>query len=139
VLLAGAVLLAGCGGKNPLNRQPVRGNVTLDGAPLERGVIEFHSQHERGVASGALIENGRYSLPTEKGLPEGSYLVRIYSSKDRPPDVRASEDGELAAPGAELPGIELIPAKYNAFSEIVCQVSARSRNQFDFDIVTSGN
>lgn len=139
MLVAGTVVLAGCGGKNPLNRQPVWGNVTLDGEPLQRGVIEFHTQRERGVASGALIENGRYSLPTEKGLPEGEYLVRIYSGKENPPDMQPPDGDELPAPAADLPGIELIPARYNAFSEIVREVSTRQRNQFDFELVTSDN
>ncbi|MFW5693142.1 MAG: hypothetical protein ACOCWL_02905 [Thermoguttaceae bacterium] len=130
-------LLSGCGGDNPLNRQAVSGNVTLDGAPLERGVIEFHAQRERGVASGALIQNGSYSLPREKGLPEGSYLVRIYSGKEHVPDMQGRDDGELPGPASELPAVELIPPRYNAFSDIVREVSAETSNEFDFDVVTS--
>ncbi len=137
LLVAGTSILAGCGGKNPRDRQPVSGSVTLNGGRLEHGVIEFHSQQERGVASGALIENGEYFLPEAKGLPEGSYIVRIYSGKENPPDMRAPDGGELPAPAAELPGVELIPPNFNVFSDIIRKVVADEENRFDFEITTS--
>jgi hypothetical protein len=128
-----AAALAGCGPGNPLNRQAVGGNVTLDGAPLDHGTIEFAPQQPGGVGSGAMIESGKYSITVAQGLPPGKYLVRICSAEAGP-----SADNPKAppGPGSVTPGKERIPPRYNAKSDQVVEVVAGRGNSFDFTIQT---
>jgi hypothetical protein len=131
LLLCGAV---GCG--NSLNRQQVSGQVTLDGAPLDHGIVEFTPQQPGGVGSGSEIKNGRYAIEAARGLPPGRYLVRLYSGSRE----------ELAAPASPLgPALasatvarERIPAKYNTQSQLNVEVVGNKANVLDFQIKTNG-
>jgi len=135
--LLGLAVLAGCGPANPLGRKAVWGNVTLDGQPLERGNISFDPvERSGGIRSGGLIAAGAYSISAEDGLPPGKYKVRIFAAQANPPDMKGPDGGPLPAPAAELPGRSLIPPQYNVQSDIVREVKADGRNQFDFAITT---
>ena len=89
VALLGACLtvpLGGCGG---VKRVPVTGSVTLDGKPLEGGVLLFHPDASRGNTNRAgctgPVKNGRYTLVTSgvtrdetgDGAPLGWYKVTL--------------------------------------------------------------
>lgn len=117
--------LTSCGGANPLGRQAISGEVTLDGAPVEQGVIQFTPEAggESRVGTGAVVQAGRYSIPADKGLPPGRYKVMVFSGQgsDQTPEM----------PGdAGQPPEEKIPAKYNVKSELVITVSADGPNEF---------
>lgn len=88
---------AGCGKSNPLGRQAVTGTISLNGQPLEHGTIEFSPQGE-GTASGAVIENGSFSIPADKGLPP-----ETISSASPPPMKRASRSTCPVSPPRSLP------------------------------------
>jgi len=88
------VTVFGCGSRNPLGRRAFSGRVTLAGKPLDQGTISFEPQQQPGFAGGAVILDGRYEVPAEKGLPPGKYLVRIYST----------EGGGVTQPAAGPPG-----------------------------------
>ncbi len=136
-LLAVAAMgvLAGCGPGNPLGRKAISGRITLDGAPLEQGNIRFEPlDGKSGIASGAVIEDGRFAMAKLKGLPPGKYRVRIFSSEPAP-QVPGPE-GELPAPGADLPGRSLIPPEYNTASQIVHEVTADGGERFELDVQT---
>jgi hypothetical protein len=80
-----------------------------------------------------MIQDGSYSVPAEKGLPPGKYLVRISSVAEDP-----------SAPVPEMPGMpedggvgeaeERIPAEYNTESKQEVTVTSEGPNKFDFDI-----
>ena len=73
-------LLAGC--SNSGGRIGVGGAVTLDGKPLENGLINF--QPAPGVeapSAGGAIANGSYDLPANSGLMPGEYRVIIQAFK----------------------------------------------------------
>ncbi len=133
VLLLSCVLF-GCGSGNPLGRLAVSGKVMLDGEPLECGSIEFAPRQHTGVGSGAVITNGNYSIPTQKGLPPGKYLVRIFSTEE---GANRSLPAQPAEPGTYRPSVERIPPKYNTQSDQVVEVTADGSNRFDFDVVTN--
>jgi hypothetical protein len=129
--LAAVCLLAvaGCT-KQPTNgRQPVSGKVTLKGAPLDSGSIQFLAPDTGGALSGGVISNGEYSIPARQGLPVGKYKVVI----------SAAAPG-AAAPAEEMPGEagpeaeERIPPEYNVNSDITVEVAADKENVFNFDI-----
>lgn len=125
--------LVGCGGDNPLNRQPVSGTVTLDGQPIDHGSIEFSPQDPEGVSSGGMIVDGEYSVPAEKGLPPGKYRVRIYAPEGGVPVPADQPPG----PGVGPPPKERIPPAYNRESEIMVEVIEGGDNTFEYTIQSS--
>ncbi|MCA9220365.1 MAG: carboxypeptidase regulatory-like domain-containing protein [Planctomycetales bacterium] len=123
-----AVCVAGCG-PDLGGRVPISGQVTLGGQPLNDGTIEFVAS-DGSSQTGTTISNGSFSLPEEKGLPPGSYIVRISSFE-------AGAAPEEAAPGdsSAIPEPkELIPAEYNVESNLTAEVTADGDNSFQFDI-----
>ena len=125
-----AALVAGCG-SDPLGRKALSGKVTLDGAPLDKGAIEFHPQ-DGGVQSGGLIEGGRYSIAAKDGTTPGKYLVRLYDTYDTPP-----------LPPGHMPGDDLpkppkpkVPAEWNSASQKTIDVNKEGPFEFNFDVVT---
>jgi hypothetical protein len=126
------LVVVGCGPRT--DRLPVSGTVNLNGAPLESGVIRLTSVGtERVLASGAMIQNGTFSIPADKGLSPGTYHVEINA-----PDVDAPPIIARQTPGG--PGIPIqpdrIPPEYNVDSDKTVQIAADSENHFEFDIVT---
>ncbi|EAQ81816.1 carboxypeptidase-like regulatory domain-containing protein [Blastopirellula marina] len=124
--------LLGCGSpQDSLNRQPVSGSVTLKGQPLDRGSISLETQNSaQGTSGGAVIENGEFSISRQRGLPPGSYTVRIYS-----PDPTT-----LGWPAGEAPGEsrrepqERVPAAWNTKSAQTVVVEDGGENRFDLAI-----
>ena len=126
------VSLAGCGSNNPLGRKAVSGKVTLDGAPLDNGTIEFAPLVAGGVPSGGLITAGSYSIPAEQGLPVGKYRVSIIDQPTPPP-----------LPKGHMPGDDLPPAPkpkigadWNSKSKQTIEVKAEGPFVFDFAVTT---
>lgn len=130
--LALAVSAAGCGGDNPLGRKAIYGKVTLNGAPLESGAIEFHPLVQAGVQSGGIISGGSYSIPAEQGLTAGKYRVAIIDNVPTPP-----------LPPGYMPGDDLppsppsqVPPEWNSQSQHTIDLSADGPFEFSFDIST---
>ena len=132
-LVTALLLLGGCG--SPSDRLEVTGKVTLNGVPLESGSIRFTSAGaEKLAASGAMIQNGEFVIPQEKGLPPGTYLVEISSPDTSAPlVVYPTAPGEPALPPTAP---ERIPAQYNSKSKQTIQVTADGENHFEFPINT---
>jgi hypothetical protein len=57
-----AVLAGGCG-----STATVSGEVTVDGKPIDKGVISYVPADDKGAPATAPIENGRYELKTRPG------------------------------------------------------------------------
>ena len=73
VVAAGTLLLGGCGGATP-SKFPtamLKGAVTIDGAPVERGQLNFQPLGS-GQSATAVIEQGQYSL---NAAPHGKVRV----------------------------------------------------------------
>jgi hypothetical protein len=134
-LLISTVLLwaiAGCGGDNPLGRKALQGTVTLDGAPIANGSIDFQPMQAGGVQSGGVITGGKYSIRAEQGLPEGKYRVAIHAS-----DASAGALPAGAMPGDDVPPVkELVPEEWNSKSEHTIEVTSKSSQEFNFEIST---
>ena len=85
------------------------------------------------MASGAMINNGAYHIPREKGLLPGTYHLEINAPDNAGPPVMARN-----TPGG--PGIpvaaERIPPEYNINSNKTIEVTTDGDNHFVFDIVS---
>ncbi len=125
-----SLLLIGCGDTSD-GREAISGKVTLKSQPLDSGMIQFlPTGNDQSTASGAIITNGSYSIPKDKGLKPGTYKVLISSGE---PGTAAEEQ----APGdssQRTVAKERIPAKYNAESKEIIEVKKGGPNQFDYAI-----
>jgi hypothetical protein len=131
-----ALAAAGCGAPDDeLPRQAVSGRITLDGKPLERGMISFAPLGGGGaspVSVGAVIREGSYSIARAGGPVPGSYRVAIISEGGAP-------EAADAAPGpGELKSArkEPIPARYNAATTLKADVVKGGSNTFDYELTS---
>ena len=123
--------LLGCGGGDGLNRKAISGKVTVDGAAVPNGSVNFEPLYQGGVGSGAVITKGAYKIEQKDGLPPGKYRVQI-----------TGDDGTNfgVSPG-KMPGDEdmppikqLVPASWNSGSKHEIEVKAEGPFEFDFAI-----
>ncbi|MBM4095503.1 MAG: hypothetical protein FJ261_01865 [Planctomycetes bacterium] len=124
IVLMAAMVAIGCGSDAPTH--PVKGRVTLDGAPLENGSIRFSPTGEASPAGGE-IKNGEYSLMA----PPGESKVEITSTKV------IGQRKAYNTPDSPMVDItkEVVPEKYNARSTLKIEVKAGS-NSKDFELST---
>jgi hypothetical protein len=140
VLVCAAVFLpVGCSGSSDgLPREPISGTVTFDGQTLANGSISFipsggPAGQGDATPGGGTITNGKFSIDRESGLVPGTYNVAIYAS-ERSARTRPAQVG--AAPKAsELPK-ELIPAKFNANTELKTEITKGGGNVLTFTLQT---
>ena len=125
-----AILIAGC--QAPSDRLAVSGEVILDGTPLDSGSIRFSgADKEAPVSTGAMIRDGHFDIPQDKGLPPGTYYLQI-SSPDTASDPVSTADApqQRGIPVAQ----DRIPAAYNVNSDKTVEVTIDGDNHFVFDI-----
>jgi hypothetical protein len=138
VALVASSLIVFVGCRSRSDRLAVSGEVTLDGTPLDAGSIRLTSTGTgRLFASGALIQNGKFHIPQEKGLPPGTYRVEVSS-----PDTKAPLVVYKGAPGEPMlppTATELIPPEYNSNSKHTVEITTNGDNNFKFEIVHRGN
>jgi len=124
LLVAG--LIVGCG-KSEEKRYGVSGTVKYKGEPIKYGTINFRA--DNGATAGAEIKDGKYDMPAVGGLPEGNYRVAVTYPDPKIPAPRAD-----LPPGESGPVREMLPAKYNAQTELTAQIKAQSTNDVSFDL-----
>ena len=123
VLFCFAALFVGCQKNDGLCT--VEGTVTLDGAPLADGMINFGPMAgASGPATGAKITDGKYSARASAG----EMVVTIRSQKKE--TVQDPDHGDM------VQMTELVPEKYNQQSELKATIQP-GKNTFDFDLKTA--
>jgi hypothetical protein len=119
-------LLSGCSRSS--QESQVSGRVLLDGKRIGPGTIVFAPVGDGKPATGAVDENGNYSMHTnrEVGLGAGKYKIAV-SIRELPPDIKRGD--------RPPPGKLLIPEKYedNAKSGLEYDVSPGS-NTIDIEL-----
>lgn len=127
--------LAGCGGSGDgYNRQPITGQVILDGKPLENGMITFAQPSGDEPVASAFIENGVYKVERGDGPIPGAHRVSIWSRKPTGRQIRNPND-----PGEMIEEVRnIIPPRYGSKSELTADVKEGS-NTFDFKLEGGGN
>jgi hypothetical protein len=132
IMAVGLLNLAGCS-EDDLPREAVSGSVTLDGNPLNSGVITFvPNGPDIPSQGGAPVVDGKYSIPRAQGLVPGKYKVVISSGEGRP---EKKVDTATDMPGMPpIPAKQAIPPQYNAASILEASVTAGGKNQFDFNL-----
>jgi hypothetical protein len=125
-----AFLLIGCSSSN---RAVVKGSVTLDGEPVDGGMILFFPANEQYKADQgrAEIKNGSYEIAAGKGPPPGNYRVEITWQKKTGKQVVSKGD----PPNMEDETIQVIPPQYNQKSQLTKEIKAGD-NKLDFPLTS---
>jgi hypothetical protein len=124
-----ALAAAGCGGHG-IPREPVSGKVTLDGSPLDNGLITFTPEDNTRPPAGTAITDGSYRMGRADGPAPGPHTVTISSRKPTGKKLKS----------ADFPGTfveetrESIPPQYNVDSRLGIEVKRGGENRFDFDL-----
>lgn len=126
-----SVVIVGCGRVNysGAQRYPLSGKVTVDGTPMEHGLITFLPQDDSGRVCGEPITGGTYSVPEERGATAGKYKVQINWNK---PTGKKVLDVDTREPIMDETK-EGLPEKYHKNSELTAEVSSH-KTTFDFDL-----
>ena len=125
------VASSGCGPKT--DRLQISGDISLDGSPLDQGAIEFLlNEGEKLLSSGAVIKDGKFFIPREKGLPPGTYHLSISSADTEGPKVLSAPRQQGGIPVYR----DRIPSKYNSDSQETIEVTPSGDNHFVFDILS---
>jgi hypothetical protein len=119
------LLAAAC--SDPAGRQGISGRVTFEGQPLKSGQIEFRPSGNEPYQAGAVIKKGTYKIAAAQGLSPGTYRVFIsHMTGGLTPEEREAGKKPKRA-------VEVLPAKYNAKSQLTVEVKPGT-NKFDFDL-----
>lgn len=117
--LSFATLLSGCGANERIKLVTVSGEVTLNGTPLQDGVVEMMDL-KTGYAAGApLDESGHFNI---ERIPIGTYVVAV-----RPP--------YLPPPGEPIP---LRPATMGPIRKIPAKYSNSAKSGFTLSVSNEG-
>jgi len=129
-LLLAVVLVApmvGCSGGD--GRLAVKGTVTLDGQPLERGSINFRpAPGNQAPSSGGTVRNGEFALPAAHGLKPGDYLVTIQAFRKTGKMVDDPQMGKIE---------EMAAIAFQETMPLEATVSADAENRFSFSLTTA--
>jgi hypothetical protein len=135
-------VLTGCsGGSNGSTRVAVKGRVTLNGEPLESGLIKFiPTGATKGPVAVVPVKDGVYKCPSSAGPVEGAYRVEIEKGLDEDiaeiaanPKAFVNHLKEFGNPVQDL----RIPQKYNRQSELTADVASSGQRTFDFELVAA--
>ena len=127
MLAIGLLWLQGC---QKSNRLSVAGSVTLDGQPLEAGIIDFiPSRQTNSPTAGCEIRGGKFAITPERGLLPGTFRVEI--SAMRPTGGHYIES-ITKRPVEKLE--QTLPARYNIDSHLQVTIEPGTDNHFDFPL-----
>ena len=132
--------VCGCSGgdEEELPRAAISGTVTLDGQPLQEGVVRFVPiEGTAGPKTSVIVSQGKFSADEEQGPVVGKHRIEIESTDDG----GYAMDDEQAIQKLRESGITQIdavrvPANYNSHSTLTETVSADQPNQFQFHLTT---
>lgn len=115
IFFSSLILSGGCGGGTQAS---VAGKVTLDGQPVENGLITFVPMDKsKGQTAGASISNGNYKIDSTNLPSPGTYRVEIIAKIKTGKKIPA---GSPSPPGTMIDEtIDGIPLKYNKKSTLI--------------------
>lgn len=133
--VASMALCVGCGGKDRLAVNPVRGRVEYQGRGIPGAVVIFHPMEDASDKAKKMRPfayadgDGNFQLKTYvdgDGAPPGTYRVSIVASSggpavERGADVSASEGKAAPSPGVRIP--PAVSQKYRSVDSSGIQVT----------------
>tara|TARA_R110002095_G_scaffold42912_6_gene39130 strand:- start:1432 stop:1872 length:441 start_codon:yes stop_codon:yes gene_type:complete len=124
------IVLSACfSSNNDHGKVTIAGTVSVDGEPLDTGLITLIPVG-KGVAAGGEIVEGLYQIKSSAGLIPGEYKVEIDSKKPTGKKVP-----ETIGTGMIDEYASVIPENYNRNTELKVQIQPGD-NQHDFTLAT---
>jgi hypothetical protein len=112
----------GCkGGRVEEPTYSVTGVVTVGGAPLKDGLINFESEVSDGQPPGSGI------------ITDGNYTVKSRAGKKKVVITSEKPTGEKDSTGQPITQ-NWIPAEYSSKTKLTAEISATTPNKFDFPL-----
>ena len=122
-----AVLLAGC--TDSAGRRSISGTVLLDQQPLTNGMIDFRpAAGHTGPTSGAAIENGKFTIPADKGLMPGEYVVRVQTFKKTGRTIHDYQRGPIP---------EQIPVQFKEAGSLRATIKKNSHDTIEYRLISA--
>jgi len=109
------LLLLGVSGCGDSTMSDVSGKVTLDGKPVEQGVISFYPMDGKTSTTGGSIKDGTYLVKVPIGVMEVKISMPKVVGKKKLYDAANSPERTLTA--------EALPPRYNDKSELRLEVT----------------
>ncbi len=122
-LLAAPVLI-GCQGSTTSS---ISGNVTYEGAPINRGYITFTPSDGRGAVCGGPIEAGKYQVAN---VPPGKKIVQIIGVKQIH-FARTSEEASKRPASAAPETADEVPANAEGNNQAIETTAGSQEQNFD--------
>ena len=121
------LVLVGCS-RGPKMAE-VKGQITLDGNPLETASIRFAPIDGNGSTAGSTVANGKFEVV----LPATNYRVQVSAVAPLPAGTPKDAKHRYEVGLPDTP--ELIPAKYNTNSELTLELK-EGLNEPRFDLLS---
>jgi hypothetical protein len=130
LLLALLAPAPGCGG----NVATIKGDVTLDGKPVETGTITFVPiEGTPGSGARAQVAKGVYSIDSAMGTAPGTYRVEITARRKTGKKIPVGSPAPVGTMADEE--VEALPARYNKSSTLK-EVLKAGANPVNFPLTT---
>lgn len=131
VVAVAAAIVVGCADPGP-RRHAIRGEVTLDGEPVDDATIVLTPDGE-GLAAIAEIEDGEFRFSEESGPTSGEFGVRINPNEA---EMEAVEDDPDQL--AESADRQRIPAVYQRTGALTATISGDETQLLRFELSSQG-
>jgi hypothetical protein len=120
-------LVTGC--SDSTGRRSISGVVLVDQQPLKNGIIDYRpAAGHTGPTSGAMIENGAFSIPAEKGLMPGEYVVTVQAFKKTGRTIQDYQRGPIP---------EQIPIQFKEAGTLKSTVKSEGGNTFEYRLTST--
>lgn len=126
------VAAAGCGRRDPFQRQPFKGVISWQGKPIKYGTVVLEPAEKQPAGAIASLRDGVFSMSRSAGPSPGKYDVWVHAfdrSGDVPPGTLPGQEGP--------PPKEILPDKYrlNAATQITIErVEDDKPNNLEFNL-----
>jgi hypothetical protein len=118
-------LLAGCG-----SSASVEGTVSVDGTQIDHGSIVFVPAGGSGNPVGTDIRDGKYEIPSERGLTSGNYKVQILWNKKT-----GKKTKDITDTGAVIDErMQVLPPNYNTNTELTADIKSGGNTGVNFEL-----
>ena len=126
-------VFSGCGGNNGPVKVPVAGVVSLDGTPVPNGQIVFSDAAGIEQACAGEIVDGKFSFESTLGKKKVS-ISSMQEVAGKQGQYGGIQGDPVSAENPAMEYQEVIPAKYNADTELTAEVEEEGVNEFPFSL-----
>lgn len=118
ILTLAVCVLSGCDTEPKVTKYPVSGTVSLDGKPIESGLIQFNNPADGGI--------------DVMDIKDGKFAGEVRAGKRRVEITAMRDGGEGPMPGIKIQE-NYIPEKYNRQTTLEEEVK-EGPNEFTFEL-----